>query len=186
MRNNKKGFTLVELLAVIVVLAIVMGIAAVAITNVLDSTRKNAFVASARTYIAGAKTLVNADEVELMLGGTSTYAPKCGSTTDNIKYIPLSKIKTESGENDKSPYGSAFVKATDVTPGSTLATTPTGYGTTSDGKGASYVKVEASGTAQDCTYIYSIFLRDDIYAIGTLGNEVLETALGSSSVEALS
>ena len=33
--KNKKGFTLVELLAVIVVLAIVMGIAAVAITNVL-------------------------------------------------------------------------------------------------------------------------------------------------------
>ena len=41
--GNNKGFTLVELLAVIVVLAIVMGIAAVAITNVLDSTRKNAF-----------------------------------------------------------------------------------------------------------------------------------------------
>ena len=31
--KSKKGFTLVELLAVIVVLAIVMGIAAVAITN---------------------------------------------------------------------------------------------------------------------------------------------------------
>ena len=50
--KNKKGFTLVELLAVIVVLAIVMGIAAVAITNVLDTTRKNAYVASAKQFIA--------------------------------------------------------------------------------------------------------------------------------------
>ena len=66
--KSKKGFTLVELLAVIVVLAIVMGIAAVAITNVLDSTRKNAYVASAKQFIAGAKTLVNADEMNILLG----------------------------------------------------------------------------------------------------------------------
>ena len=35
--------------------AIVMGIAAVAITNVLDSTRKNAFVASGKQFVEGAK-----------------------------------------------------------------------------------------------------------------------------------
>lgn len=42
-RKDKKGFTLVELLAVIVVLAIVMGLAAVAITSVLNNTRKICF-----------------------------------------------------------------------------------------------------------------------------------------------
>jgi len=49
--KNKNGFTLVELLAVIVVLAIVMGIAAVAMTNILDNMRKNTFVADAEQFI---------------------------------------------------------------------------------------------------------------------------------------
>ena len=47
---NKKGFTLVELLAVIVVLAIVMGLAVVAISGVLDNARKATFVADAKQF----------------------------------------------------------------------------------------------------------------------------------------
>ena len=167
MRNNKKGFTLVELLAVIVVLAIVMGIAAVAITNVLDSTRRNAFVASARSYIAGAKTLVNADEVEIMLGGTAQYAPKCAKQADGSAPAPiditLSKIRTEGGDNDKSPYGNAFDKTN------------------------SFVRVAATSTDNymTCTYTYSIYLTDGVYELeaaeGT-NAPATETALTGSLV----
>lgn len=49
MPKNKKGFTLVELLAVIVILAIVMGLAAVAITSVLNNTRRSAFDTDAKS-----------------------------------------------------------------------------------------------------------------------------------------
>lgn len=105
--KNKKGFTLVELLAVIVVLAIVMGIAAVAITNVLDSTRKNAFVASAKQFVEGAKSLVEADMVEAMLGGSGTYVTTCAGTFD----IALSNIKTKGADTDKTPWGTAYDKA---------------------------------------------------------------------------
>ena len=46
---NRKGFTLVELLAVIVILAIVVGITLVTILPTLSETRQKAFDASAET-----------------------------------------------------------------------------------------------------------------------------------------
>ena len=160
-RLNNKGFTLVELLAVIVVLAIVMGIAAVAITNVLDSTRKNAFVASARSYIAGAKTLVNADQVDVMLGQSTKYAPACPGT----KQIAIADIKTENPVN-KSPYGADFKNAAIADCGS-------------------FVLVTATQTAAGvCDFTYSIYLTDGNYAIGTaaVGGQIAETSLAGSTV----
>ena len=157
--KNKKGFTLVELLAVIVVLAIVMGIAAVAITNTLDSTRKNAYVSSAKQFIAGAKTLVNTDEMNVLLGDQPTYAPKCQST-EASKTITLNLIKTEGGSNDKSPYGNPIDKT------------------------KSFVKVTSSAMSDtgECTYSYSIFITDGTYRIGTDTAPVAETELKASSV----
>ena len=160
--KNRKGFTLVELLAVIVVLGIVMGIAAVAITNVLDTTRKNAYVASAKQFIAGAKTLVNTDEMNILLGETAVYAPKC-STTSTSTTITLDKIKTENQANDKSPYGNAINKT------------------------ESFVKVTASAmntSTGECTYSYAIYITDGVYKIGTTTAPTLETDLKASSVVA--
>ena len=67
MRKNNKGFTLVELLAVIVVLAIVMGLAAVAITGVLENTRKAAMVSDAKSFLNGAHSLVNSSDLSTMV-----------------------------------------------------------------------------------------------------------------------
>jgi len=166
--GNNKGFTLVELLAVIVVLAIVMGIAAVAITNVLDSTRKNAYVASAKQFIAGAKSLVNAEEVEIMLGGTGVttkYTPKCVANSTDVTFA-ISEIRTEGGASDKTPYGTVIDKAN------------------------SKVTVHAvydAGTGT-CTYQYSIYMIDvdGVYSISTSDNKaVLETDLSSANVRVI-
>jgi len=161
--KNKNGFTLVELLAVIVVLAIVMGIAAVAMTNILDNMRKNTFVADAEQFIEGAKSLVAADEVEIMLGGTPTHAPKCAATGNETTF-PISDIKTEGMDDDKSPYGLNFNKT------------------------ASKIKVTATpitaGDYTECKYTYAIYLTDDVYAIegSTAGSFVNETDLSSTYV----
>ena len=104
--KNKKGFTLVELLAVIVVLGIVMGIAAFAITNVLDSTRKNAFVASAKQFVDGAKLLVDADIPDTITVGSGKYLESCNGTYA----IPIGDIKTKSGNTDKTPWGLGYDK----------------------------------------------------------------------------
>lgn len=54
MKKNRKGFTLVELLGVIVVLAIIGGIATLAITNYLGNSKEKVY----RNYVATLKTTV--------------------------------------------------------------------------------------------------------------------------------
>lgn len=155
--RNNKGFTLVELLAVIVVLAIVMGIASIAITNVLDSTRKKTFASSAEMYIEGARDLISLAE---MLSDTTVTLPKCAAT-GNTSDINLGLIKTEGGES--SPYGGDYNKT------------------------KSFVRVTATpATAGDytsCNYVYSIYLTDDTYAIGTATSPVAESSIEASSVQ---
>ena len=53
--KNKKGFTLVELLAVIVILALIMSIAIVSIGGVLKSSRESTFKETALSIINGVK-----------------------------------------------------------------------------------------------------------------------------------
>ncbi len=142
--KNKKGFTLVELLAVIVVLAIVMGLAVVGITSVLDSTRKSAFAADAKSYLEGAHQLVRADEANVLLGGTSTHTPTCnGSTTSGTKTFSIEEIKLDQG--GKSPY------------------------TSQDYLDESMISVTATydSTTGVCNYTYGIYLTDGVWHIGS-------------------
>ena len=112
MPKNKKGFTLVELLAVIVILAIVMGLAAVAITSVLNNTRRSAFVTDAKSFIEGARDLVNSDALNDLLGTSGgNYAPSCANGTGETNFIPVSAIRLESG-GETSPYGNPYQKGT--------------------------------------------------------------------------
>ena len=53
--KNKKGFTLVELLAVIVILALIMSIAVFSITGVLDTAKTKTFKETAASIIDGVK-----------------------------------------------------------------------------------------------------------------------------------
>lgn len=53
--KNKKGFTLVELLAVIVILALIMGIAVVSIGGVLTTSREKTFRETAASLINGVR-----------------------------------------------------------------------------------------------------------------------------------
>ena len=62
--KNKKGFTLVELLAVIVILALIMSIAVISIGGVLNSTRQSTFKETAVSIINGVRQqLIVANEL---------------------------------------------------------------------------------------------------------------------------
>ena len=161
--KNNRGFTLVELLAVIVVLAIVMGLAAVGISNVLDGTRKSAFAADAKAYIQGARTLVNSDQANALLGGTTTYSPSC--TTSQTKYIPIEMIPLEQG--GKSPYGQDYLKGTLTTVQSTLDNIGTN----------SYVKVVSTVAAGDCKLEYFIKLTDGVKTISETAEAQIDSTL---------
>ena len=63
--KNEKGFTLVELLAVIVILALIMSIAVISITGVLDDAKTKTFKETGASIIDGVKKqLLIANELE--------------------------------------------------------------------------------------------------------------------------
>ncbi|HHT38100.1 MAG TPA: type II secretion system protein [Mollicutes bacterium] len=49
----KKGFTLVELLAVIVILAVILAIAVPGISNMIDNSKRSAFDSNAKLVLKG-------------------------------------------------------------------------------------------------------------------------------------
>lgn len=95
-KYNKNGFTLVEMLAVIVILGIFIIIAVPSVTSYISNTRKSAYVDTVKSLVTEAKTRVNDGELKVR-------------KLDTIYYIPSSCLKLEDGEAD-SPYGK-FAKA---------------------------------------------------------------------------
>lgn len=79
MLKNKKGFTLVELLAVIVILAIILAIAIPSISGIVNSAKKGAFESDAKMIVTGIEYRV----LEASVDPTKT-APAVGSILDSI------------------------------------------------------------------------------------------------------
>ena len=73
MKKNKNGFTLVELLVVIVVLALIMIITIPAVLDVMDDTRRNAFVLYAQKVIKDTQTQYVYDSNIGNAGGAGLY-----------------------------------------------------------------------------------------------------------------
>lgn len=86
MKNNK-GFTLVETIAVIIILGVVLSIAVPSITNVVKSTNKNRMISDAETFISEVKEYVESDTI--------------GNTPKDNKY----KLVNIKSKLSKSPYG---------------------------------------------------------------------------------
>ncbi len=107
---NKKGFTLVELLAVIVILAIIALIATPIIMNVVDNARLEAAKRSVEGY---AKALESSYYIKLMAGEdvdinsvTADYSgaqvTNCTATVEeNDNKVKLTGCKVSSYKKDK-------------------------------------------------------------------------------------
>ena len=95
-KKRRVAFTLIELLAVIVIIGVLMLIAIPSVTNYINESRKNAYVNTAKQYIKGATNLVNSGDLDVYDPGI-TY------------YIPSTCINLETG--GESPYGGEFSPA---------------------------------------------------------------------------
>ena len=87
MKLNKKGFTLVELLAVIVILALLMVVATRSIGSVLTSSRKSAMDTEIKKLISNYNTYSEQLKIDKntspsgIISNDAAYSTKTGNTT---------------------------------------------------------------------------------------------------------
>ena len=89
-KNSKNAFTLIELLAVIIILGVLLIIAIPSVTKYIQDSRRESYVTIVKEYITGASSIVNSSKIQLY-DLKATY------------YIPTTCINLESG--GESPFG---------------------------------------------------------------------------------
>ena len=178
MLENRKGFTLVELLAVIVILGLLMAIAIPSVTKYITQSRKKTLISSVDSYVTAVTTAVNDNEFGAMSKeDTMYYVPV--SNEDNNSCISLEKGGTDPFGNwkeayvvvnydsdkysydyyftfyDDAGYGMALTKIEDISTSSNQITNPSPVNadniTTQKNDRASYVKVLRTGSCEVAT-----------------------------------
>ena len=92
--KNQKGFTLIELMAVIVILAVLVMVAIPAVTTYLDSARKGAFSNSAKAAVSAVRN-------DVIINGFNS------TTTESV--YDLAKINALMDKQiTNSPFGGTF------------------------------------------------------------------------------
>lgn len=110
MKNNTKGFTLVELLAVIVILAIIALIATPMILNVIDEAKKGAAQSSAYGYIDAVEKSLLEDMVStqqtVTLSGSYTVDASGNLVDDSSNVITVNVKGDKPSESGTLSYTS--------------------------------------------------------------------------------
>lgn len=82
---NKKGFTLVELLAVIAIMALIAGISVPNIINMLDKGKQEDFIKDAKSIVAKAKYRYNMEQYKVKFYSCSVTVDSETQTCSCIK-----------------------------------------------------------------------------------------------------
>jgi type IV pilus assembly protein PilA len=121
MLKSKKGFTLVELLAVIVILAIILAIAVPSISGMVSNAKKSAFEDDVKMIITG----IEYKTLEASVDSTVT-APAVGSILTNLgDYGANSSDYTAATLDDLSPVTITITSAANSKFGAWTATSAT-------------------------------------------------------------
>ena len=93
-KKNKKpvAFTLIELLAVIIILGLIMLIAIPSVTRHINDTKKKTYVDTAKQVVKSAITMVNSGELEVYDLNTTYYIPASCIPTENSLSSPFGEF----------------------------------------------------------------------------------------------
>ena len=128
---NKKGFTLVELLAVIVILAVLALVVMPNVTRLMENARKNSFTTEAEEFAKYAQTAYT----NVQLAGSLTNSAKIskikvpGTTKGDFEYFCISyeKLKTDQyvNKSNDAAYGGIIELFIPTSTNSTVTSTIT-------------------------------------------------------------
>ena len=98
LKNDKKGFTLVELIVVLVILAILAALLVPALTGYIDKAKEKSIIAETRSVVMAMQTLSDEEYGKAAVGAdTVKYGSQYTTTTttaDGKTYIGSTNIKT--------------------------------------------------------------------------------------------
>ena len=151
MKINKKGFTLIEMLAVIVILGLIMSIAVTSVMNYIESSKRKTYISIANQYIA-------------IAGEKFAKQDLVARDSNTVYYVHINNLNTEKGLQ-KSPYGNwidAYVVVT-IDPKSNDFNY---YWTSVDDKGFRVDLVEEANLKVNSIYVSDDFTINPNYPLG--------------------
>ena len=138
MKNNKKGFTLVELIVVLVIIAILAALLISALTGYIDKAKKKSIIAETRQVVMAAQTLVDeayaknqATAITIEVNDAETTTTAGAITTGAIK--KLAEVKGNITVATTSVSDGKVVDITYSNGGKTCQYKPANSSTNSDG-----------------------------------------------------
>ncbi len=144
-KNDKKGFTLVELIVVLVILAILAALLIPALTGYIDKARNQQIIAETRQTVMAAQTLVDEAYASKDLGTAPTV-----SETGDVKPSDIKALAEVDGT-----IGTVSVEATE---------TPTGSGIYQ----VVISTLEYSKNGKKCTYKAAPASGEEKYTVATV------------------
>lgn len=97
LKENKKGFTLVELIVVLVILAILAALLIPALTGYIDKAKQKDIIAETRSAVMAAQTLVDEEYANVDVGSDDVQLGTGKVTVANIQ--DLAEIKGDIDED---------------------------------------------------------------------------------------
>ena len=92
---NKKGFTLIELIAVVVIMSIIAVIATPNVINMMETGNNKKYISDASNFISKAKYMYKKEQ----------YKDKFNNPTQGEATIKLSEIVGITADDEKDPHG---------------------------------------------------------------------------------
>ncbi len=97
-KNDKKGFTLVELIVVLVILAILAALLVPALTGYIDKAKRKSIVAETRQVVMAAQTLVDEAYGNKTAGTAVTVGENNNTTTYDVDFEAIQHLAEVNGE----------------------------------------------------------------------------------------